>query len=79
MHLCNLATELRFWSKKYCQDTLPFSKTYLLASSISKHISGFLSVIQTFKVAMNSRKALVKVLEIVLILKIGSLTVQICI
>ena len=55
MKLCNLATELRFLSKKYCQDTLTFSKMYLLASSISKHTSGFLSGIQTSKVAMNSR------------------------
>ena len=79
MNLCNLTTELRFLSKKYCQDTLTFSKMYLLASSISKHASGFLSDIQTSRVAMNSRKTLVKVMEIVLILKIGSLTLQICI
>ena len=69
MNSCNLATELRFLSKKSCQDTLTFSKVYLLASSISKHTSGFLSVIQTFRVAMNSQKTLVKVMEIVLILK----------
>ena len=79
MNLCNLATELRLLSKKYCQDMLTFSKMYLLASSISKHTSGFLSVIQKFRVAMNSRKTLVKVMEIVLILKKGSLTLQICI
>ena len=79
MNLRNLATELRFLSKKYCQDTLIFSKMYLLASSISKHTIGFLSVIQTSKVAMNSPKTLVKVMEIVLILKIGSLTLQICV
>ena len=79
MNLRNLATELRFLSKKYCQDTLIFSKMYLLASSISEHTIGFLSVIQTSKVAMNSRKTLVKVMEIVLILKIGLLTLQICI
>ena len=77
MNLCNLATELRFLSKKYCQDTLTFSKMYLLAPSISKHTSGFLSVIQTSKVAMNSRKTIVKVLEIVLILKKGSLTLSV--
>ena len=79
MNLCNLATELRFLSKKYSQDTLTFSKMYLLASSISKHNSGFLSVIQTSKVVMNSRKTLVKVMEIALILKKLSLTLQICI
>ena len=79
MNLCHLATELRFLSKKYCQDTLTFSKMYLLASSISKHTSGFLSVIQTSKVVMNSRKTLDKVMEIALILKIGSLTLQTCI
>ena len=79
MNLCNLATELRLLSKKYCQDMLTFPKVYLLASSISKHISGFLSVIQKFSVAMNSRKTLVKVMEIVLILKKGSLTLQISI
>ena len=63
MNLRNLTTELRFLSEKHCQDMLTFSKMYLLASSISKHTSGFLSVIQTFKVAMNSRKTLVKVIE----------------
>ena len=80
MNLCNLAMELRFLSKKYCQDTLTFSKMYLLlASSLSKHTSGFLSVIQASRVAMNSRKTLVKVIEIVLILKKGSRELQICI
>ena len=63
MNLCNLATELTFLSKKYCQDRLTFSKMYLLASSISKHARGFLSDIQTSSVAMNSRKTLVKVME----------------
>ena len=75
MNLSNLATELRFLSKKYCQDTLTFSKMYLLASSISKHASGFLSVIQTSKIAMNSRKTLDKVMEIALM----SLTLRTCI
>ena len=79
MNLCNLATDLRFLSKKYCHDALTFSKIYFLASSISKYTSGFLSVTQPSKVAMNSRKTLVKVMENVLILKIGSLTLQICI
>ena len=41
MNLCNLATELRFLSKKYCEDTLTFSKTVLVGFKYIKAYQWF--------------------------------------